>query len=146
MGEAETRQLSASLRKVDFFANLSVAEIDSIFECVHLYEYDEGEVIFKQGSAASALYIVYQGELSVVKKKGFFSSPKEIGRLKDGNFFGEMALLSRAPRSATVTAARSSKIFVLLRADFEMIKSQNPVFEKEMSKIASRRKFENTQG
>ena len=146
IGEEEYKILASSLSKVRFFEGLSVKELDSILDSVHLYDYEAGDFIFKQGERADALYLVYQGRCEVLVKKGFFSSLKKVGTLDSNDIFGEMALISKKGRSATVKASSPSKIFVLLKEDVDQVVQNNPNFAHHMKRIIDQRKFENRRG
>ncbi len=145
MEEPEYKALGQALRRVEFFSGLSVAELDRIFSYIKLYAVNPGEIIFKEGGPADALFIVYQGNLNVQKKKFPWGS-KEVAILSAGNIFGEMALLDRKKRSATVRAADFSKLFVLLTSDFDRVVSNNPQFLEQMKSVADHRKFVNRTG
>ena len=58
-----------------------------------------------------------------------------------GDFFGEMALLDKDPRSATVVCEQPTRLFVLLSADFAFVLRENPAFADEMRRLAEQRKF-----
>jgi cAMP-dependent protein kinase regulator len=75
----------------------------------------EGAVVVEQGSAGDAMYMVSEGSVAVSHRPAT-GEPMELARLGPGAFFGEMALVSSAPRAAEVRAAEPS---VLLRADKE---------------------------
>ena len=90
-------------------------------------------------------YLVYKGKLDVSVKKGFFSSSKKVAELGPGDFFGEMALLDKSPRSATVECAEDSQVFVLLSDQFNEASSGNPEFVSHMKSLAAARKFEQKQ-
>lgn len=141
MGDAEYGLLARVLRKVDFFAPMTIGQMERVLPYILLYSYQPDETVFKQGSTGDAFYIVHQGRVCVRIKKGWFSLSKAITTLGPADFFGEMALLSSAPRSATVVTLEPTRLFVLLQADFQFILKENPAFAAEVTKIAARRKF-----
>ncbi|MBI4347666.1 MAG: cyclic nucleotide-binding domain-containing protein [Elusimicrobia bacterium] len=146
MGDAEFGLLARVLRKVDFFAPMTIGQMEKVLPYIMLYSYKPDETVFKQGSIGDAFYIVHQGRVCVRIKKGFFSFSKTITTLGPGDFFGEMALLSSDPRSASVVALEPTRLFVLLQADFQFILKENAAFAEEVKKIAARRKFASNQG
>jgi len=73
----------------------------------------KGETLFYQGTVGSQMYVVLGGTV------GVFDGPRCIARLHTGDMFGEMALVDKAPRSATVTALEESRLFVLSESTFE---------------------------
>jgi len=141
MGETEYGALARTLRKVDFFEPLTVGQLEKVVPYILLYAYGAGDTVFRQGEASDAFYVVYSGKVSVQVKAGFFSRTKTVTTLGAGDFFGEMALLSRDPRSASVSCDEDSRIFVLLAGDFEFILKENPTFATEVGRIAARRRF-----
>ena len=143
MGETEYKSLARTLHKVDFFAPFTVAQLDALLPHIRLYSYESGERIFKRGDPGDAFYIIYEGRILVSIKRSFFSFTKKLAVLSPGDFFGEMALLDRSPRSAAVKTEEGTKLFVLLADDFEAIVKKNPAFGEEVRNVARRRKFEN---
>ncbi|MBI5243125.1 MAG: cyclic nucleotide-binding domain-containing protein [Elusimicrobia bacterium] len=141
MSDQDVRDLARILRKVDFFARMTMGELDKILPYVMLCRFAAGDVVFKQGDSGDAFYIVKGGRVGVVLKKGFFSLKKRVAELKAGDFFGEMALLSREKRNATILCEEETLLFVLMSVDFETVMHQNPAFAEEMAKIAERRRF-----
>jgi len=141
MTRADYSVLAKSMRKVEFFAPMTVGELDLILPYILLRRFSPGERVFKHGDPGDAFYIVYDGRVSVrVKTFLFFTKP--VANLKDGDFFGEMALLSDEPRNASVYAAEEgARLFILLSADFKAVLRQNPQFKAEMEKMAERRKY-----
>lgn len=142
MNETQEKLLASSLSKADFFANLSIAEVDKLLPYIQLYDYPSGAKIFKKGDPGDALYIVCEGTVSVMIKEGLFK--KDSASLGPGDFFGEMALLENKPRSATVMTEKGAKIFILLADDFKSVLAHNPSFDQVMQRLAARRKFETT--
>ena len=141
IGQAEVGVLARLMRRVDFFAPLTIGQIEQILPYIMLYSYGAGENVFKQGEAGDAFYIVYKGKVAINLKKGFLSFSKQVAQLGEGDFFGEIALISREKRGATVTCLEPTQLFVLVAGDFEFILKQNPQTAAELKKLADRRKF-----
>ena len=144
IGDAEVTAMAHIMRKVDFFAPLTVGDLDLILPHVMLFDCAAGETVFKQGDTGDAFYIVYSGRLDVWVKTGWFSRPKLVAGMQAGEFFGEMALISREKRSATVTCTEATRLFTLMAADFEFVLKGNPRAAAEMKGIAERRKFKSS--
>src|SRR5438270_10651102 len=142
IGDAEFGVLGKMLRKVEFFSPLTVGQIDQILPYVLLYSYGAGEIVFAQGELGDAFYIVYTGSVTVKFKKGFFSFAKSVAALRPGDFFGEIALLSRAKRNATVVCAEPTQLFALVADDFQLVLKDNPKAALEMKHIAASRSFD----
>lgn len=142
MTDADYSQLAKVLRKVDFFAPMTVGQLDMILPYILLYEFSAGETVCKQGEEGDAFYVIRDGRMGVKVKNGFLSLGKEVAELGPGDFFGEMALLTREPRAATVKAKELSRVFALTSANFEYVLQQNPGFAAEIKMIADRRKFQ----
>lgn len=140
MSDKEYLDLARVMRKVDFFAPMTVGQLEMILPYILFCRYRTGETVFKQGSRGDAFYIVQSGGVSVKVRKALLFS-KEVAKLGSGSFFGEMALLSDAPRNASVVCSEESRLFVLMSADFKYVLKKNPQFAEEMQKIAERRKF-----
>lgn len=146
MGDAEYGELAKVLRKVDFFAPMTIGQMEKVLPYIMLFSYSSDETVFKQGAKGDAFYIVHAGRVAVRIKTGWFWSKKTLTTLGPGDFFGEMALLSSDPRSASVVALEPTRLFVLLQADFQYILEENPAFAQEVQKIAARRKFASSHG
>ena len=97
------------LPKTPFFSVLSRELFRMAVERVRLIQLAAGEVLFSRGDPGDALYVVAWGEIAVL-------APQEIARLSEGDFFGEIALLSDRPRTATVRATVDSQVLAIDRA------------------------------
>ncbi|KQP07913.1 cyclic nucleotide-binding protein [Methylobacterium sp. Leaf99] len=84
-----------------------------------------GSTLFAQGEAGDALYTLVSGAIGI-STDGAIGPSRRIARLNPPESFGEMALLSPAPRSATATALRDSNLLRLARADFEAVVAHHP--------------------
>ncbi|HAH30996.1 MAG TPA: hypothetical protein DCL44_01640 [Elusimicrobia bacterium] len=139
--DADAIEFGKVMRKTNLFASISIGLAEKILNRVNVYQYDKDEKVCRQGGEGDSFYVVKEGRLRVSVREGFVFS-KVIASLAPGDCFGEMALLKRAPRNATVTCEENSKLFVLLADSFAQALGENPAFAEEMKKIASERGFE----
>lgn len=105
------------LREVPVLADLSDAEISKIADVVDPLPFSDGEVIIRQGDYGDKFYILAEGSASVKQKKGE-AAELELCRLKKGNYFGEIALLTDRPRAATVEAYGDCQVVCIDRPAF----------------------------
>jgi CRP-like cAMP-binding protein len=98
------RTYEAFLRTVPILQTLSSTEIAKVADALETVEYEDRETIIEQGDIGDSFYIIVEGEAIVTKKSFPGSLPEEVGRLKPGNYFGEIALITDRPRAATVSA------------------------------------------
>jgi trk system potassium uptake protein TrkA len=140
IGAAELGILAHMLRKVDFFTPLTVGQVEKVLPHVMLGSYGAGETVFRKGQAGDAFHIVYKGKVEIRLPKMIVLS-KTVATLGEGQFFGEMALISNEPRSATVVCAEPTMLFSLLASDFAFVIAENPAAAAEMRSIAAQRKF-----
>ncbi len=144
MGPEQLAQLARALRGVEFFRPLTVAQLDQVLPFVMLYAFDPGEAVFRQGQPGDAFYVVQEGRLEVRMRKWLLGKENSVAELRPGDFFGEMALIAKGRRSASVLCAAAAKLFVLAAVDFEFVIRENPTFAEEMRKMVARRKFQSS--
>ena len=136
--DTEKQGLTKALYKVGFFESFSKLDFKQIVENFELREYEKDECIFKQGTSGDALYVIYKGDVKVIKKTLFFSE-KEIAQLTNGDFFGEMALIKDIKRTASVFSTKTSLIFVLQSPSIDHLIQANPTFRNELTKLSNKR-------
>ncbi len=90
----------------------------SLFNVVSL---DPGEVIFHKGDVGDCAYFIQSGEVEVIADTPAPEKAAVIATLRAGEYFGEMSLLSNAPRSATVRARLDTKLAVIGKSNFLMM-------------------------
>ena len=83
-----------------------------------------GQLVLREGDQGDSLYVVLTGELEVTKRQG--SQDILLALYKPGQFFGEMALLEQAPRSASVRTLQESRLLVISQAAFQTLLSCSP--------------------
>lgn len=124
-GSLTLEQLISFLMGTPMFGDLDAAELSEIVHIMQLKYLREGQVVFREGTAGDAWYVVYQGEVSAVSE-GPDGSERVIAVFGPQSCFGEMAILDGSPRSATVVATQASTVFRFPRADFDqLLKADN---------------------
>jgi CPA2 family monovalent cation:H+ antiporter-2 len=97
-----------------------------------------GERIIRAGDAADSVYFISRGEVEVAV------AGKKI-KLRGGDFFGEMALISRRPRSADITALDYSSFAILSKRDFRQFLRKYPEIGSQIASLAAQREESNRQ-
>ncbi len=113
-----TATIDEYIKRVALFEGLSREEVAKIFAKGMTMNVSSGEHIFLKGTVGNQMYVVLGGKL------GVFDGNKCIAELRTGDMFGEMALVNKEPRSATVTAINESRLFVLSESTFERLLSK----------------------
>lgn len=106
------------IERVDLFHGLTRDELLKIFSKGITMRVAKGETIFHKGTVGSQMYVVLGGTV------GVFDGNKQLATLHTGDMFGEMALVNREPRSASVIALEEAKLFVLSENTFQQLMSK----------------------
>jgi CRP/FNR family transcriptional regulator, cyclic AMP receptor protein len=139
LGPKDKAQVTKMLADVPLFAGLKGKQMKSITDAfARELSYDAGEVIEKEGDSAVAFYLITGGSVEVRKGE------KLVSKLGRGQFFGEMALIDKQPRSATVTAAEPSKCLVMPVWTFKARIQRDPTIAMGVMKELARRLRETT--
>lgn len=131
------RRLKA-LAGIELFASLDEAERRKIAERLVYAPFARGDVMTRQGATAHWLYIVASGEAEV-----WWQAPdgerRLVSRLPPGSIFGEMGLMTGAPRAATVVAGSDVECYRLDKASFEDIIHERQAIAESISQILAQR-------
>jgi small-conductance mechanosensitive channel/CRP-like cAMP-binding protein len=134
------QQRMDALRKVELFNSFTEEELLDIAQRLKYAPFASGDVITRQGAVAHWLYMLTEGEAEV-----YLETPgqerRKLSTLHPGNFFGEMGLMTGAPRTATVVAATDVECYLLDKASFETVLSKRPELAEEISKTLVSRRF-----
>ena len=119
--------------RVPFFSEIGAIAISDIVERLRSRSYPEGATVIRKGAAGDSMFFIVSGEVEV--KLG-----DRTKALADGDFFGEMALLDRKPRSADVVTTMPCTVLVLNVADFYQLAGQQPALIAAIEAEAVRRR------
>ncbi|HVA75473.1 MAG TPA: cyclic nucleotide-binding domain-containing protein [Acidimicrobiales bacterium] len=114
------------LANVRMFSSLNRKELSLVARAVDVVTVDAGSEIVTEGSTGHEFFLILDGE-AVVKRGG-----RKIATLGPGNYFGELALLDRGPRSATIVAGSDLKLAVLGQREFMGLLDQVPALSHKL--------------
>ncbi len=95
-------------------------------------------VIFREGDSGNQMFLIVEGEVEI-RKKTTEKSTTTLAILRKGDFFGEMAMVERKPRSATAIASSQCRLLALDQNAFTSLIEQNSDFAVRMIKVLSTR-------
>ena len=117
---------------VPLFAELNAAEITDVMRLLRAQQIEKDSIIVRRGEPAHSMYFIAAGEVEV--------QLKETGiRLGPGHFFGEVAALRRARRSATVIAVTRVSLLVLDAQDLRSLMEREPRIAARIHQVVNRR-------
>jgi len=99
--------------------------------------YSDGDVIVSEGETGNCMYVVQAGEVAVARDQGGREIP--LATLGPGDVFGEMALFTKQPRSATVRACGEARILTVDKRQFLRRTHEDPSLAFELLKRMSER-------
>jgi small-conductance mechanosensitive channel/CRP-like cAMP-binding protein len=114
---AEAAAVRELLSRVDLFQSLSPEEINRLASGVKLKLFARGENLCREGEAGDSFYVIREGRVGIFVNDSA-GHPVRAAQLEAGAFFGEMSLLTGAPRSATVTAETDVEVLYVSKQDF----------------------------
>jgi signal transduction histidine kinase len=120
----ELRSLRNFVRKLPFFADLTLADVAQLCRSSHRVHAEPGDVVIEEGTPGDSLYVVLSGELEITKRDG--ERDIVLAKRKAGDAVGEMSLLERVPRSASVRALQASELLEISPEAFRAVLETNP--------------------
>ncbi len=139
--ERERQRRLELIGSVGILAPLDEAARVHVADGLHNTVYGVGEVIMRAGDPGDSLYIIRAGSVSV--RLGVDGLEKEVAVLHEGDFFGEMSLMTGEPRRATVVAKMDAECYVIDRALFQQTLRNNARLAEEIGKLLSEREMKN---
>jgi CRP-like cAMP-binding protein len=108
------------IRHVPLFGQLSKSEISEVAKIADEVDVKEGRVLTREGDRGNEFFVLLSGGAEV-KQGG-----RRVNLLGPGDFFGEIALVSRSPRTATVTTTAPSDLLVITGTNFRALLDHSP--------------------
>ena len=111
-------------KRVPLFANLSPTDIKQVAAIAQEESFGDGVTIAREGDIGDVMFIIVSGEVRVISTRG--KQDVEIARRKAGEYVGEMALISREPRIATLTTVGTVRALCIDQRSFEALLRDRP--------------------
>ena len=140
----QSAALLARLARVDLLRSLPPEEMEEVLLCVQPARFAAGDTIFRQGEAGDALYLIVAGQVAISANHPTDNAePALLARLAEGQSFGEMALLTGEPRTATVTALTEVELLKIAREHFDELLDCSPRLRQAVEALNSQRILQN---
>lgn len=133
------REVFLDLRATEIFSPLPNPELEQLSGECSILRFASGEVLVKQGDTGDSLFLIQSGCVEVSVSAGEGHRSMKVADLGSGSFFGEMSLLTGAPRSATVTATRETIVVMVKKSGMERVFSMNPALAEPLSELLEAR-------
>ncbi|KAH9105579.1 hypothetical protein AeMF1_018658, partial [Aphanomyces euteiches] len=111
--------LSLMLQQVPLLAQLSSRDQDVVLTKLKPANFTNGDYIVRQGEEGTRFYMITRGEAAVIETDAATGIDRELTRLYEGHVFGEMSLIYKEPRTASVVAIGPVKCLYLTKEDFD---------------------------
>ncbi len=123
----EREHIADLLAHLPLFQALERQALERLATAARRQHFDQREVLVREDERGDSLFVIESGRVEVSKAAaGVTSGPVVLAELGPGEFFGEMSLLTGAPRSATVSAAQSSEVVVITRQALQPLLAADP--------------------
>jgi CRP/FNR family cyclic AMP-dependent transcriptional regulator len=123
----------ALIKGVPLFAGCSKRELDEIASIADEIELPKGRDLTREGAAGHEFLVLADGRAEVTRKG------RTVNKLRSGDFLGEIALITGAPRTATVTTTAPSRMLVITARDFKSLLRRMPSLQlKVLDALAGR--------
>ncbi len=107
------KEVLAMLNQISIFAGLDELQLDRLFNELEEVFYDQGDVIFEQGSEPSHIYIIRQGQVKLIA--GDENTDLELIEFEPGDCFGETSVIGIMPHAASAVAKGDTELLILSR-------------------------------
>ena len=114
------------IKQVPLFANCSKHELEEIAHIADEIDLNEGKEMTREGSRGREFFVLLEGDADVTK------DGQSINKLSSGDFFGEIALVSDTPRTATVTATSPVRALVITDRSFRRLLDESPEIQRKV--------------
>ncbi|GEM_PF-1301030 len=132
-------EILEQLKKMPLFSLVNEKDLKGIADHLEEVSFKKDDIIIKEGDEGDGFYIIEDGLVNVLASLPDEDENIKLSRLKKGDYFGEMSLITGAPRSATIVAETDVKLLKLLKADFDTYILKNSSIAISLTHILSER-------
>jgi len=140
--QQETKELIQLLSRVDLLRHLPPEGIEALLPCVRIRHVEAGEVLFRAGDPADALYIVAKGAVEVLAES-HEAHRRPLATLGEGHAFGEMSLLTGTKRTATIRAVGKTRLLEISKQDFDRLLAADHQLARAVHRLSHERAIAN---
>jgi CRP-like cAMP-binding protein len=108
------------IRHVPLFSKLSKSGLNEVASIADEIDLPQGQALTREGERGREFFVILEGDANVVKRG------KQIAELGEGDFLGEIALVTKQPRTATVTTTSPVRALVITDRDFARLLRESP--------------------
>jgi ATP-binding cassette subfamily B protein len=134
----QAREEVSHLAAIPMFADLDAAHLGRLAARLVTERFSAGEEIIREGESGDRLYVVASGEVEVVGRDPL-GSERPMAVLREGDYFGEIALLREAPRNATCRARTAVRAHTLAKVDFNALLESVPELREGVEQMITQR-------
>jgi CRP-like cAMP-binding protein len=121
------------LKRVPLFSKLDKKHLQEVAQIADQLDLPSGKEMATEGDRGREFFVLLNGAADVTR------AGKRINTMKDGDFFGEIALVTKMPRTATVTATSDVDVLVITERDFDNLLKKSPEIGRGVAEALAER-------
>ena len=114
------------LKQVPLFSRCTRRELDELAKIADELDFKEGKELAREGAAGREFFVIVEGDAEVTRGK------RKLRTLGDGDFFGEISLITKLPRTASVTTLSPTRALVITDRSFRRMLDQSPAIQRKV--------------
>ena len=138
-GKTEPIVEQQKVPKSPLFEVLNKDERDALVKEMELESHEEGSVILHEGDPGDSMYVITEGEVKVFTRSTGKTGSVYLAKLGEGDFFGEVSVLTGKPRTATITASRPTELLRLDKEKLDNALAKYPGIRKVLDEFYKKR-------
>jgi len=127
------------LENIPILSKMTLEQSVLLANRIKVEEYRAGQIVFHMGEMGDTFYIIEAGEVEVLAPDMGSQPSGVINRLREGDFFGEIALLRAVPRTATIRSVKPTRLLAISREDFDLVVKKYPSIAHGVAETSSLR-------
>jgi cAMP-dependent protein kinase regulator len=139
-GKSQPMFVDQRVPKSPLFEVLNSEERGALIREMDLEQHEEGDIIISEGDVGSSMYVIAAGEVKVyTRAAGGSGASVYLAKLGEGDFFGEVSVLTGKPRTATITASQRTELLRLDKEKLDTVLARYPGIRKVLDDFYRRR-------